>query len=80
MSGSNRALTAHFQTAGLPAVFDPRLTYECTPNSSGVSGQLYVTAAGEELPIFSSAPRPTRCQIPDRASWRIGGSPVMAAR
>jgi hypothetical protein len=49
---NNRALAEHFQTAGFPAVFDPQLTYEYTPDSSGVSGQLYVTVAGKELPAY----------------------------
>ena len=47
-----RKQTQHFQTAGLPAVFDPLLTYEYTPDSSGFSGQPYVRAAGEELPAY----------------------------
>ena len=49
---NNRALAEHFQTAGLPAVFDPQLTYEYTSDPSGVSGQLYVTAAGGDLPAY----------------------------
>jgi hypothetical protein len=49
---NNEALAKRFQIAGLPAVFDPQLTYEYTPDPSGLSGALYVTAAGEELPSY----------------------------
>ena len=43
---NNLALAEYFQIAGLPAVFDPQLTYEYTSDSGGGSGRLYVTAAG----------------------------------
>jgi hypothetical protein len=49
---NNEALAKRFQIAGLPAVFDPQLTYEYTSDPSGLSGALYVTAAGEELPSY----------------------------
>jgi hypothetical protein len=37
---NNDASAEHFQAAGLPAILDPQLTYEFTPDSSGTSGQL----------------------------------------
>jgi hypothetical protein len=50
---NNRALAERFQAAGLPAIFDPQLAYEYTPDSGGLSGELYVSAAGEDLlPYF----------------------------
>jgi hypothetical protein len=62
-------------------VTGPNFIYEYTTESSGVSGQLYVTPAGEELPAyFSSAPRPARHRILNKVSRRTGGSPVMPAR
>jgi hypothetical protein len=51
---NNEALAKRFQIAGLPAVFDPQLTYEYSPDWSGLSGQLYVSRAGEELPSYFS--------------------------
>jgi hypothetical protein len=49
---NNEVLAHSFQVAGLPAVFDPQLTYEYTSDATGTSGELYVTAAGEELPSY----------------------------
>jgi hypothetical protein len=49
---NNQALAEHFQIAGLPAVFDPQLTYEYTPDSIGTSGELYVSAAGHGVPAY----------------------------
>ena len=50
---NNHAVAAYFQVAGLPAIFDPQLTYEYTPvEASDASGQLYVAATGEELPTY----------------------------
>jgi hypothetical protein len=49
---NNEDLARRFQIADLPAVFDPQLTYEYTAAPSGLSGQLYVTAAGEELSSY----------------------------
>src|SRR5271165_655654 len=49
---NNDELARSFQVAGLPAVFDSQLTYEYTPDLIGTSGELYVTAAGEELPRY----------------------------
>jgi hypothetical protein len=49
---NNQALAEHFQIAGLPAVFDPQLTYEYTSDSMETSGELYVAAAGKGLPAY----------------------------
>jgi hypothetical protein len=74
---NNRALAEQFQTFGLPAVFDPQLTYEYTPDSSGVSGQLYVTAAGEELPAYflfgTETEPPPNSQQKFLANWWFTG-------
>jgi len=58
---NNQTLARRFQFAGLPAIFDPQLTYEYTPDSSDLSGELYVSAAGEDLPpyfLFGSETEP----------------------
>ena len=74
---NNRTLAEHFQTAGLPAVLDPQLTYEFTPDSSGTSGQLYVTAAGEELPAYflfgTETDPPPNSQQSFLANWWFTG-------
>ena len=49
---NNQALAEHFQTAGLPAVFDPELAYEYTPGPTETSGELYVAASGQGLPAY----------------------------
>jgi hypothetical protein len=49
---NNAGLVARSERAGLPAVFDPALTSEFTYDSTGQSGELYVTAQGPELPAY----------------------------
>jgi len=49
---NNQALAEHFQTAGLPAVFDPELAYEYTPGPMETSGELYVAASAQGLPAY----------------------------
>ena len=49
---NNQALVEHFQTAGLPAVFDPELAYGYTPGPMETSGELYVAASGQGLPAY----------------------------
>src|ERR1700730_13234862 len=74
---NSRALAEYFQTAGLPAVLDPQLTYEFTPDSSGTSGQLYVTAAGEEVPAYflfgTETDPPPNSQQSFLANWWFSG-------
>jgi hypothetical protein len=69
---NSQSLAKHFQIAGLPAVFDPQLTYEYTPAPDGLSGALYVSAAGE-LPSYflfgTEAEPPPNSQQSFLANW-----------
>src|SRR6516165_548663 len=42
----NAQLALAFRLVGLPALFDPTITYEFTYDSTGKSGELYVAAEG----------------------------------
>lgn len=74
---NNQSLAKRFQIAGLPAVFDPQLAYEYTPAPDGLSGELYVTAAGEELPSYflfgTEAEPPLNSQQSFLANWWFTG-------
>lgn len=48
----NAQLALAFRFAGLPAIFDPTITYEFTYDSTGKSGDLYVEAEGPGLPAY----------------------------
>jgi len=48
----NAQLALAFRLLGLPAIFDPTLTYEFTYDSTGKSGELYVEAQGQGLPGY----------------------------
>jgi hypothetical protein len=74
---NNEALAKRFQIAGLPAVCDPHLTYEYSADPSRLSGEFYVTAAGEELPSYflfgtETEPPPNSQQI-FLANWWFTG-------
>lgn len=51
-ASNNPELVDAFHDAGLPAVFDPALTYQFTYDSTGRSGELYVKAEGSGLPAY----------------------------
>jgi hypothetical protein len=74
---NNEALAKRFQIAGLPAVFDRQLTYEYTPDASSLSGELYVSAAGEELPSYflfgTETEPPPNSQQSFLANWWFTG-------
>lgn len=74
---NNQTLARRFQFAGLPAIFDPQLIYEYTPDSSGLSGELYVTAAGEDLPSYflfgTETEPPPNSQQTFLANWWFTG-------
>jgi hypothetical protein len=74
---NNGALARHFQNAGLPAVFDPQLTYEFTPDASDDSGELFVSAAGEDLPSYflfgTETEPPPNSQQTFSANWWFTG-------
>jgi hypothetical protein len=48
----NAQLALAFRRVGLPAIFDPTITYEFTYDSTGKSGELYVEAEGAGLPAY----------------------------
>lgn len=48
----NAQLALAFRLSGLPASFDPTITYEFTYDATGKSGELYVEAEGEGLPAY----------------------------
>jgi hypothetical protein len=78
---NNPVLAEYFQTAGLPAVFDPQLTYEYTPTEAGgASGELYVTASGQGLPAYflfgTENDPPPNSQQKFLANWWFSGNGV----
>jgi hypothetical protein len=48
----NQELAEALSEVALPVVFDPTITYEFTYDSTGKSGELYVEAAGPDLPAY----------------------------
>ncbi len=48
----NAELVSAFQCAGVPALFDPTLTYQFTYDSTGKAGELYVEAESLGLPAY----------------------------
>jgi hypothetical protein len=48
----NAQLALAFRLVGLPAIFDPTITYEFTYDSTEKSGELYVEAEGAGLPAY----------------------------
>jgi hypothetical protein len=78
---NNQALAGYFQIAGLPAIFDPQLTYEYSPPKQATTrvNSMSQPAMSSRL-IFYSVLRPIRHPIRNRASWRTAGSPVTPAR
>jgi hypothetical protein len=74
---NNRALAENFQAAGLPAVFDPVLAYEYTPDLMGTSGELYVAASGQGLPAYflfgTESEPPPNSQQSFLANWWFTG-------
>jgi hypothetical protein len=69
---NDRDLAEAYRGLGLPAIFDPTLTYEFTYDSSGSAGELYVTAQGPELPayfLFGTETDPTAPGSDFKANW-----------
>jgi hypothetical protein len=48
----NLELVLAFQCAGVPALYDPTLTYQFTYDSTGKAGELYVEVASTGLPAY----------------------------
>jgi hypothetical protein len=48
----NAELVSAFQCAGVPAMFDPTLTYQFTYDSTGKAGELYVEVESLGLPAY----------------------------
>jgi hypothetical protein len=74
---NNQSLAKRFQIAGLLAVFDPQLADEYTPDPNGLSGALYVSAAGEDLPPYflfgTETEPPPNSQQSFLANWWFTG-------
>jgi hypothetical protein len=49
---NNPELVGAFNHAGVPAKFDPTLTYQFTYDSTGKAGEIYVEVEGEGLPAY----------------------------
>ena len=64
------ALAFAFNVVGLPAIFDPTLTYEFTYDSTGMSGEVYVEAEGPGVPVAQDrAHPPAKPSAPGTKSW-----------
>jgi len=71
---NNLELVLVFNLAGVPALYDPSLTYQFTYDSTGKSGFLYVTAeAWDCLRTFWRGSRPTLPRL-TAISRPIGGT------
>jgi hypothetical protein len=72
----NPQLALAFNGVGLPALFDPALTYEFTYDSTGMSGELYVEAEGLGLPAYfltGTESDPTTAGFDFKANWWYHG-------
>ena len=74
---NNSELVEQFNKAGVPALFDPDLTYQFTYDSTGKAGYLYVEADGPGLPGYFIAGNETDPTAPYpggfRANWWYAG-------
>lgn len=73
---NNEDLTEASRTVGLPAFFDPTITYEFTYNLTGKAGELYVEAAGEGLPAYflsGTETDPAGAGFDFKANWWFKG-------
>jgi len=69
---NNPDLALAFQSLGLPALFDPTITYEFTYDSTGKAGELYVKAGSFNLPdyfLIGTETDPTTGGIDFKANW-----------
>ena len=75
---NNRYLVASFRRAGLPAIYDPQLTYEYNPATTKVAGSLYVGAGVDPLPHFfiygPETEPPPHSAVPFLANWWYASS------
>ena len=72
----NARLALAFRLAGLPAIFDPTITYEFTYDSTGKSGELYVEAEGAGLPAYfltGTESDPSGAGFDFKANWWYQG-------
>jgi hypothetical protein len=81
---NNAELVLAFNLAGVPAMFDPSLTYQFTYDSTGKSGELYVEAEGIGLPAYfltGTESDPTGPGSDFKANWWFanGGAVVKQA-
>lgn len=72
----NAQLALAFRLVGLPAIFDPTITYEFTYDATGKSGELYVEAGGAGLPAYfltGTEADPTGGSSDFKANWWYRG-------
>jgi hypothetical protein len=72
----NAQLALAFRLVGLPAIFDPTITYEFTYDATGKSGELYVEAGGAGLPAYfltGTETDPTGAGSDFKANWWFAG-------
>ena len=75
-ASNNIALVEAFHGAGVPAVWDPTLTYQFTYDATGKSGELYVKAEGLGLPAYfftGTESDPTGPGSDFKANWWFAG-------
>ncbi|HKE28039.1 MAG TPA: hypothetical protein VKB88_37055 [Bryobacteraceae bacterium] len=81
---NNAELVLAFNLAGVPALYDPTLTYQFTYESTGNSGELYLAAEGIGLPAYfltGTETDPTGPGSDFKANWWFapGGAVVKQA-
>jgi hypothetical protein len=73
---NNAQLAFAFNVVGLPAIFDPTLTYEFTYDSTGMSGEVYVEAEGPGVPAYfitGTESDPATAGFDFKANWWYHG-------
>ncbi len=73
----NLELVLAFQCAGVPALYDPALTYQFTYNCTGKAGELYVEVASPGLPAYflnGTETDPTAPGSDFKANWWYANS------
>ena len=69
---NNPELVTAFLHAGVPAIFDPSLTYQFTYDNTGTAGEVYVAVDGEGLPAYfisGTETDPTAPGFDFKANW-----------
>lgn len=83
-ASNNPELVLAFNSVGVPAIYDPSLTYQFTYDSTGKAGELYAEVAGIGLPAYfltGTETDPTAPGSDFKANWWFakGGETVKEA-